>query len=150
MHQTCLLVTDLRSDTSHFLQTNRSNTSRGAAHFGNRLYNHKALTSHYNQPRISPSFSFRNPGHETVFYALHLYFGFLINRLRKLIPTLTVLLNRPLKISELNYIGYTVEEPLSGEEDATTEPPDSQQTTTASADADTVATHNPATNENQS
>jgi hypothetical protein len=148
MRQTCRLVTDLPNDNSHFPQSNRQNTNRGAAHFGNRLYNHKALASHCNTPRISGLLSFRNPGRETVFYALHLYFGFLINRLRELMPTLTVLLNRSLKISELNYIGYDVEEPLSGEEDTTTEPPDSPQNTTASAGADT--THNPATNEKQS
>lgn len=96
---------------------------------------------------ISPSFSFHNVGHETVFSALHLYFGFFIDRLCNLMPALTVLLNRPLKISELNYIGYTVKEPLSGKEDATIELPESQQTPPTSAVAATGEPHQPTTGE---
>ena len=135
MRATCLLVTDLPHDNTHFLKTNRTN-SRGTAHFGNHLYNHKALASHCNQPRNSPSsFTFRNVGRETVFSALHLYFGFLVDRLRALMPTLTTLLNRPLKVSELNYIGFAVKEPLSGEDDHGHKQLDGQEAASNNPDA---------------
>ena len=122
MRATCKLVTDLPCDNTHFQQSNRMNSKAGATHFGNRLFNYNAIASHCNQPRYSNAFRFGHPNRETVLLALHNYFGYLINRLRELMPTLITLLDRPLTITERNYIGDIVEEPLPS-----TDPPTGSQ-----------------------